>query len=416
MGFTSQDDFISEVTQNGKFWRTDWNKITGAAAYTAGRWYDTYGLNGTPMSGIYGEVAFNSTFSGNITGWTPNGTGYSYGANTCVKVSGTGTTLTSDLVNIPLVNGRVYRVAYTITAYTSGTCTVSIGGTSGTARSSAATFIEYITAGAGSSIIFTASVNTAVFTIGSISVVEWGLAGSTYSAAQSITSNNSQGAIYHGGTASPDSKHIINISAVSAVATAVPAVLMLVDVLMVYPYIDANSLAPQTLDNTNTLPRYTDGKGVRAFVVAATTIGAVAHNFQMTYTNQNGTSGKNLPVTVSMTVSAIVPHIGHSGVAANNYGPFLPLAAGDSGIESIQTVQLSAASGTANTFYHVVLCRPLTTIPITTASVLSERDLMNQLPSLPEIKDGAVLDFLYFAGAATGASTNFYGGIEVAWG
>ena len=38
MGFSSLDDFIAEVTVNGKFNRYDWNKITGGAAYTAGRW------------------------------------------------------------------------------------------------------------------------------------------------------------------------------------------------------------------------------------------------------------------------------------------------------------------------------------------------------------------------------------------
>ena len=36
MGFSSQDDLVNEVTTNGKFWRADWNKITGAAALTAG--------------------------------------------------------------------------------------------------------------------------------------------------------------------------------------------------------------------------------------------------------------------------------------------------------------------------------------------------------------------------------------------
>ena len=47
MGFNSQDDFISEVS-NGKFWRNDWNKITGGTAYAAGRWYDLSLLTGTP--------------------------------------------------------------------------------------------------------------------------------------------------------------------------------------------------------------------------------------------------------------------------------------------------------------------------------------------------------------------------------
>jgi hypothetical protein len=47
---------------------------------------------------------------------------------------------------------------------------------------------------------------------------------------------------------------------------------------------------------------------------------------------------------------------------------------------------------------------------------MTEKDLLNQIPSLPEIKDGACLVWLIGAGAAVGASTTFAGGIEVVWG
>ena len=175
-----------------------------------------------------------------------------------------------------------------------------------------------------------------------------------------------------------------------------------------------NSSSAQNLTNTNTLTRYTDGAGVRAYLVIQTTSGATAHNIAMSYTDQGGTAGNTLPVTVACTASAIAPHITHSGTAANNYGPFLPLASGDTGIRSVQSVTLSAASlaGTA----ALVLCRPLATIPITTASIAAERDLMNQLPSLPRIYDGACLTWLYFSGAATAASTNFFMSTDFAWG
>ena len=42
MPFSSMDDLVNEIT-SGKFNRTDWNKITGGSAYTAGRWYDFSG-------------------------------------------------------------------------------------------------------------------------------------------------------------------------------------------------------------------------------------------------------------------------------------------------------------------------------------------------------------------------------------
>lgn len=293
MSFTSLDDLISEVT-SGKQWRQDFNKITGAAAYTAGRWYDMSPLNGTPVANAWAGTALN---------W-----------RSCDESTGNGT----QIFGIP-----------------------------------------------------------------------------------------------HGGNVTPDTKHGLNVSAISSVATAVPGQLMLVDMQGYYPGINMNVATLQTMVGTPTL-RYTNGVGVRAALVVVTTTGATAHNLSMSYTNQAGTAGRTLPVTVSCTASAITPHITHSGTAANNYGPFLPLASGDTGIQSVQSVQLSAASlaGTA----ALVLYKPLLTIPLVAASIATERDLLNQIPSLPQIKDGACLTWLYFAGAATAANTNFYGHLEMGWG
>lgn len=293
MAWTSVDDMISEIT-SGKFTRIDWNKITGAAAYTAGRWYDLSALGGTPIA---------NAWAGTALAWTA-----------CDESTGNGT--------------QIFGMR-------------------------------------------------------------------------------------HGGDVSPDSKRLLNGSVISAVATAVPSQLMLVDMCGYYPGINMNSSTSQTLTGTPSL-RYTNGVGVRAALVVTSTTGATAHNLSMSYTDQDGNTGNTLPVTVSCTASAITPHITHSGTAANNYGPFLPLASGDTGIRSVQSVQLSAASlaGTA----ALVLYKPIMTIPLTTASVASERDFMNQIPSLPEIKDDACLTWLYFAGAATAASTNIYGSLEMGWG
>jgi hypothetical protein len=90
------------------------------------------------------------------------------------------------------------------------------------------------------------------------------------------------------------------------------------------------------------------------------------------------------------------------------------MANGDTGVQSVQTVTISAASGAG--VAALVLARPILSIPITTAGIMAERDLVTQLPSLPRIVDGACLTWLYFAGAATAASTNFYMSLETAHG
>ena len=292
MPFSSMDDLVSEIT-NGKFTRTDWNKITGAAAYAAGRWYDFSGLAGTPVA---------NAWAGTALAW-----------RSCDETTGNGTQI-------------------------------------------------------------------------------FGLR--------------------HGGNVSADTKHILNVSAVTAVATGVPAQLMLVDLQGYWPSISNNTTSAQTLTGTPTL-RYANGVGCRLYWVQTVAAGATAQNIAVSYSNTTPTSGRTLPVTVAMTASAIVTHISHSGTAANNYGPFLPLANGDTGVSTVASVTFSAANtGTG----ALCLARPLLTLPLTTVSVSAERDLLNQLPSLPRVMDGACLVWLYFAGAATGAATNFYGAVELGWG
>lgn len=428
MGFNSQDDLINEVTTNGKFYRADWNKITGASALITGAWHDFSQFQGVPLAVRPGELVRNGESPQTITGpvgnafnWTANGTNWVASAGVFAKTSGTATQLAAASMNFAIVIGRIYRVQYTITAWTSSNVNFTLGGVTGTVRASTGTFIEYITASSTATLVMQASVNTGVFSINNISVVEWGGLTSLTSASQIFTDTNSQGALYHGGNVSADTKHILNMAAVTAVGTGVPGVLMLVDLLQVYPFLDANSLSAQTLTNNNAQTRYADGKGVRAYMTLnrlSAALGAVAHNMQINYTNTVPTSGRTLPVQVAATVSTVPAtfRINHSGIAANQYGPFLPMAAGDQGIQSVQTYTQSAASGGANSFYDLILCKPLATIPLTTTSVMAERDLVNQLPSMPQIKDGACLGWLYFAGAAVGANANFYGSVDVGWG
>ena len=293
MTIQSIDNMVSAISA-GQTARYDWNKITGAPAYTAGRWYEMLSLAGSPVA---------TTFPGTALTWV-----------TCNESTGDGT----NAFGIP-----------------------------------------------------------------------------------------------HGGDVSASVKHLLNMAAWGTAATAVPSTLMLVDVQGYYPGINMNVNTAQTLLGTPTL-RYANGVGLRAFLAARATTGSTGHNLAYNYNNQAAAAKAN-PVTVACTASAIVPHITHSGTAANNYGPFLPLASGDTGIQKFNTVTLSAASGTASTA-ALVLCKPLAQITIGVAALMVEKDLLNQIPSLPQIKDGACLGWLLGAGAATAASTTFAGQTEVVWG
>lgn len=425
-GFASSDDLISEISTSGKQYRTAVNKVTGiTTAYTAGRAYDLSILPGSPDRMSPGEHLINSFAPTNLFNWTANGTGFAATSNAFAKTSGTATTLTADSQYINIVSGRFYRVQYTVSAWTSSNIFFTLGGATGTNRAATGTFVEVITAVNTNGFVLNASINTGVWSVSNISVVEWGASSGTITPMFQRATATSTPGMYHGGDVSTDLKSLLNIGLMTTAATGVGQ-FYLVDILGSYPYIDANSSSAQTCSNTNTLPRYTDGAGVRAFMVsggtgyvistaAPTTVGATPHNVSMTYTNQAGTGSRQMPVTVACTASAIQGHITHAGIAASNYFP-LPLAATDSGVRSIQSIRLSAGSGTAATYYHMILYKELAMLPVPAAQIYYERDMVNMMPSLPRVVDGAVLGLIYVAGAATAASTTFIGHVETAWG
>jgi hypothetical protein len=221
--------------------------------------------------------------------------------------------------------------------------------------------------------------------------------------------------IPHGGNVSAYIKHLVKIGALSTAATGVPATLKLVDLVSYWPGINMNDAAVQTLSGTPDLTRWPNGDGLQLSLAARSTTGSTAHNLEVSYTNQAGTSGRALAATVACTVSAIVPHIVHSGTAANNYGPGLPLGGGDTGVQNVANVDLSAASGSASTAV-LLLWREIQDISISITNGKVDVDCVNQFMSMPRIPDDACLGFILQAGAAVAANTNFLGDITTLWG
>lgn len=218
--------------------------------------------------------------------------------------------------------------------------------------------------------------------------------------------------ILHGGDKSPATKHAINVGAFGGVATAV-GFLLLVDMQGYWPGIALNSASVQNLSGTPSL-RYTNGEGCRLYMVTTTAPTTGTPNVAISYTNQAGSSGQNLGATVSVTASAIQQHILHSGTAAGNYGPFLPLTAPDYGVQNVASVTMSAAMGGSGVA-ALVLARPILSIPLTVGSVMVDRDMLTSTPGLPLIKDGACLTWLYYSNAAAAAGSTFTGYIDFAW-
>ncbi len=112
------------------------------------------------------QLAGAGAFTGAATGWTL-GTGWAYATNNVAKnADGTGTLSKDSFAAVP---GRVYEVAYTISGWTAGTVTASLGGVSGTARGANGTYADILTASGTAGLAFTPT-STSRFTIDSITV------------------------------------------------------------------------------------------------------------------------------------------------------------------------------------------------------------------------------------------------------
>jgi hypothetical protein len=212
----------------------------------------------------------------------------------------------------------------------------------------------------------------------------------------------------HGGNVSPDTKHIVTIGANTNTSSFLSTQLMLVDLQGYWPGISTNTAVAQTLSGTPTL-RYTNGVGVRAYLVQTAAGGSTAQNVTYTYTDNAGNTG-NVAANTAMTSSAVAGQIAHSSASGTN---FLPFNSGDIGIRNVASVTFSAAkTGTV----ALCLARPLLTISFGSGAATIERDLLNQLFSMPRVVDGACLTWLVLYGstAPTTQVLNTY--IEVAWG
>lgn len=195
--------------------------------------------------------------------------------------------------------------------------------------------------------------------------------------------------MYHGGDVSPATKVLHKMVIGSTSASVTPAKFCLMDYLMFYPLIDMDATGDQLFTNPVTLPRYTTGKGVKAFLVATNPyIGGA--QFYITYTNQDGVTGRTSVVETSNSFT-FIGSILHSGTAATSGAPFIRLAHGDTGIRSVQSINfLSPNGGLA----ALVLAVPLANVHTQEVTAYCEFDFLTMKPNLPRIYDGAYLNMM----------------------
>jgi hypothetical protein len=384
MGFTSQDDLISEITA-GKYLRRDGAKnIT--PAHTAGGWYSQFGMLGNPNNSAHPGVTKVwkncDAFSGDGTAIAGIQHGSAVASDTkhivnvgASIVAAAGAPWQLKLVDLqgyyPLTGTDVTGTASRVLVNTDTVTFTSSTGLLGTGAQdwASGTKVRFTTSGA----------------------LPTGLAVSTDYWLTRFSA-----------TTFKFSTSYANYVAGTYIA-----------------YTDAGS---PTTTMTIQMPRYANGVGCQAAFVVQTqpTAGGPTLSASDYYATSSPTSGARAfqgSPTFGATADATAGRIIHSGNAAGRYGPFLPLQGADTGIARVNSFTWSG--GTAYTGTGIValyIMRPLLDIPIPVTGMWSERDLVNQLPSLPKVEDGACLVWLLYA---TGATTNLSPltfAIDFAWG
>lgn len=218
----------------------------------------------------------------------------------------------------------------------------------------------------------------------------------------------SEGTIYTGGSVDPATKHFLSAGAACVAAAGAPWYIMAIDLVGFVPLSGTNvsttgtkTVTMTAISNTSgTGDRYPNGDGLRLFVAADTALGANAPTCVINYLDTAGNAGAT--TTFTSTASLGIGQLLNTGAAANKYNPFLPLAAGDTGVSDIVSL---VWSGTAHASGTVIigLCKPLWMVPVPATGLYNKVDFVNALPSMRKIPDGANIQFLLFQ---TGATTS----------
>ena len=201
---------------------------------------------------------------------------------------------------------------------------------------------------------------------------------------------NGDRGLFHGPDQSPATKWISKLGIVASTAAMIGQYKLL-DYLLYYPFVDSDVTDEQILDNTTTLPRYSDGAGVQVMAVVVGTTSVINGTFTFDYVNQDGVT-RTSPVQGTAGAVANFGNLYCSAPASNVNisGPFLKLASGDTGVRSITSVTYIVPTGGLIT---LVLVKPLMDTLTVELNVPYETSVCLNKPITP-ILDGAYLNLI----------------------
>jgi len=215
---------------------------------------------------------------------------------------------------------------------------------------------------------------------------------------------------FHGGNVSPLSKHLHKILIQSVSAGHAPAHYRILDYLMFYPLIDMDQTGQVDLSNTVSLPRFSDGVGVEAMLVATNPyIGGAQFFINYTCANDQDVDSR---LELSNTGTIIGSIVSSGAPTSPGSGPFIRRNADCRGIKKVNSINFLAPNGG---LAALVLVRPIVDFMTNEITAPVEFDFITMRKSMPPILDGAYINFIGCSGTSWAASP-FTGSINFIWG
>lgn len=197
---------------------------------------------------------------------------------------------------------------------------------------------------------------------------------------------------------------------------------LLYDLLGVYSLIDGDSGDVQTFTNTATIPRYTDGIGVRATLVNNVAPSANLGSATMVYIDDANVQ-KTVTFNVGLFTVNTICVTGSASSTLSRGQHAIPLASGSKGVKSVVSITFNTPpSG----LWAIYLYKPITQItvwkdpfndPTGARTQWTEKCMcLNNGFNFPRIYDGASLGFFSQVNVSNRAVASYFGHIQFVWG
>ena len=230
--------------------------------------------------------------------------------------------------------------------------------------------------------------------------------------------NSTAGAMPINAAVASDIRRLLSMLVASSSTTIAPATVMLTDLIHVYRSC-ALTGTPSTMSAHPTWTgtgdtRMTNAVGVQCSLIVTTAGTAGSGALTPTY-NDSGGSSSTGGVMYAVSTTAPAGSLYAGGAAAVGLGgPFMALASGDVGVQSIQSYAIG--TGLTSGVGAFMLHRPICMIPLAAANLAGERDFLSGIPALPRIYDDSCLGIFVLVGGSYAANGTVFGEFNYGWG